>query len=153
LTRPSVVVEPTVARPRRRRHVVEFVVVFIIAFVVLAALFARDRIAQLVPAVTPLLAKLNLTEAPTAGLSVTVSASRSGDALTIDGDIANSAGAVRRIPRLRVTLRNGSKEDVDAKDIDAPVAQLAPGAKAHFTTLFDHPNAAATSVAASFITD
>jgi hypothetical protein len=151
LTRPSVAVELPSGRRRRQRYIVEFVLVFVIFLIVallLGAVFARDRIVQLVPGLAPIFA--SLAESPTAGLSVTVSASRNGDALTIDGDIGNSANVARRVPRLRVTLRNNNKEDVDAKEIDAPVSQLAPGARAHFTTVFDHPDASATSVAANF---
>jgi hypothetical protein len=52
-----------------------------------------------------------------------------------------------------VALRNVNKDEVDSKEIDPPVGELAPGATTHFTTAFDHPNAAATGVAVTFDTD
>ena len=151
--RPAVAAELPSATRRRRRHIVEFLLlVFVIAAVVVVAL-SRDRLVQLVPSIGPVLARLHLTDTSTAGLTVTVSPSRNGDALVIDGDITNGANVTRQLPRLRVALRDGNKEEVGYKEVEPPVAELAPGAKAHFTTTFDRPNPAASGVAVTFTTE
>lgn len=89
-------------------------------------------------------------EPPGAGLEVTVRPIRTADALVINGDIVNSAEVTRRVPRLRVSLRDGNKTELDARIIDPPVASLAPGATARFDTTFEHPSITATGVAVPF---
>ena len=127
--RPPVTTElPSITR-RRRRHVIEFMLVVLVILVVVVAAFSRDRLVQLVPAIGPILARLHVTDTSTAGLAVTVSPSRNGEALVIDGDITNGANVPRQLPRLRVALRDGNKEEVGFKEVDPPAAQLAPGAK------------------------
>ena len=85
-----------------------------------------------------------------AGLEVTVKPTRTSDSLVINGDIVNSAQVTRRVPRLRVSLRDGNKTELDARIIDPPVVTLAPGATAHFDTTFEHPSITATGVAVTF---
>ena len=153
LTRPAVATEVPGAVRRRRRYIAEIVLILLLIVVVVVLALARDRIAQFAPALRPLIARLQLSEPATAGLSVTVTPSRSGDSLVIDGDITNSASSARQVPRIRVALRDANKDEVDSKEISPPVGELAPGAKAHFTTGFDHPSAAATGVAVTFATE
>ena len=57
------------------------------------------------------------------------------------------------MPRLRVSLQDARRRDLDVKTIDPPVARLAPGATARFETAFDHPSMAATGAAAIFATE
>ena len=86
------------------------------------------------------------------GLEIKVMPSRAADSLVIDGDISNTAGTARSVPRLRVALRDINKNELDAKVIAPPVERLLPGAVAHFTTSFEHPNPNAAGVAVTFAT-
>ena len=150
LTRPAVEVELPAAARRRRARVATLVLTLAVAAVVLIGVFGRNRIMTLFPASVPVYETLHLAGSPGAGLEVTVKPTRTSDSLVITGDIVNSAGETRRIPRLRVTLRDGNKTDLDSKVIDPPVMTLPPGAIAHFNTTFEHPSITATGVAVTF---
>jgi predicted Zn finger-like uncharacterized protein len=151
--RPSVAVElPAAARRRSARAAVLALIVFA-AGLVLVAIVGRDRIIAMWPAAAPVYATLHLTEKPGAGLEVTVTPTRTPQSLVIDGNIVNGTTTSRRVPRLRITLRDGSKSDLESKVIDPPVDRLAPGATAHFSANFDHPSITATGVDVTFVTD
>ncbi|HEX3954013.1 MAG TPA: DUF3426 domain-containing protein [Stellaceae bacterium] len=123
----------------------------LLALVALVAvvLLDRDDIIAKWPQAAPIYAKLHLAEAPPgSGLDVSVTPTRTADALLINGDIVNRTGQSRRIPRLRITLRDGNSADVASKIIDPPVESLAAGATAHFSTTFDHPSSNATGTVA-----
>jgi len=140
---------PEAARRRRARAFGLGLVLFVSAILV-SAILAREAIMQLWPEAIPVYSALRLVEAPGAGLEVSVTPSRSGDALAIDGEIVNTAGVARRVPKLRVALRDGNKVEVDAKVIDPPVDELAPGARTRFNTTFRNPSITATGVAVTF---
>ncbi len=78
---------------------------------------------------------------------------RSADSLVINGDIVNGAAISRRVPRLRLTLLDRNKIDLDSKVINPPVGQLQPGATAHFNAIFEHPTNTAVRVDVTFATD
>jgi hypothetical protein len=120
---------------------------------VLGAVLGRDRIIATWPAAAPVYATLHLREQPGAGLDVTVTPTRTTQSLVIDGNIVNGSATARRVPRLRVTLRDGNKNDLESKLIDPPVDRLAPGATARFNTVFEHPSITATGVDVTFATD
>jgi predicted Zn finger-like uncharacterized protein len=152
LARPSVAVElPTAARRRRARAGGLGLLTIAVAIVVLAVL-AREPIMKLYPSSSQVYATLRLTEPPGSGLEVTVTPARTSDSLVINGDIVNTAAAPRRVPRLRVALRDGNSVELDWQVIDPPVEVLAPGAKARFNTVFEHPSITATGVAVTFAT-
>lgn len=92
-------------------------------------------------------------EPPGAGLEVTVKPTRTADTLNIDGTISNKGGVLRRVPRLRVSLRDGNKAELDLKVIAPPVEHLAPGGTASFRTVFEHPSITATGVGLTFTND
>jgi predicted Zn finger-like uncharacterized protein len=123
------------------------------AAIVLAAVFGRERLAALWPSAVPRQAAVDVAPAAGAGLKVTLAPRRTRDSLVISGDIVNNAAVVRRLPRLRVTLRDGREMALASKLVDPPVASLPPGASAHFSTVFEHPSGAATAVAVTFATD
>jgi hypothetical protein len=75
---------------------------------------------------------------------------RTPDSLIIDGDIINTGKTMQDVPRLRVALRDAAEKEVQFKVVDPPKPQLAPGAVAHFTTPFPHPDDAATGVVVTF---
>ena len=151
--RPLVAAElPAAARRRGLRAVGLALIVLVIALVV-GAILGRDRIIATWPAAAPVYATLHLKEQPGAGLEVTVTPTRTTQSLVIDGNIVNGSATPRRVPRLRVTLRDGNKNDLESRVIDPPVDRLAPGATARFNTVFEHPSITATGVDVTFATD
>jgi predicted Zn finger-like uncharacterized protein len=161
LGRPFVAVEPPAADGRRPVRssgrsggwVIVLGLIVVVAGLVLVAYLGRDSIVALWPATAPVYRTLQLTGQTGAGLEVTATPKRTPDTLVIDGSIVNSAGQPRRVPRLRVTLRDGNKSNLESKVIDPPVDRLAPGASARFNTTFEHPSIAATEVAVTFAPD
>lgn len=150
LARPSVAVELPAAARRRTARVSGLGLILLAATLVLIAILARDRIMALWPPATPVYAALHLAEPPGSGLERTVSWTKTPDSFVVDGNIVNGAAVPRRVPRLRVTLRDGYKSALESKVIDPPVAQLPPGASAHFTTVFEHPSITAAGVEVTF---
>lgn len=148
--RPPVEVELPAAAKRRRARVVGLVLGLLVAIVLTIGLFRREQIMTQFPQTAPVYAALHLAQPTVAGLEVTVKPTRTSDSLVINGDIVNSAQVARRIPRLRVSLRDGNKTELDARVIDPPVVTLPPGATAHFDTTFEHPSITATGVAVTF---
>jgi predicted Zn finger-like uncharacterized protein len=163
LGRPSVTVEPPAAdtnrvpRPSSRGGrggwAVVLGLIVVVAGLALVAYVGRDTIVALWPAAAPVYRALQLTGQTGAGLEVTATPKRTGESLVIDGSIVNGAAQPQRVPRLRVTLRDSSKSNLETKLIDPPVDRLAPGASARFNTTFDHPNSTATEVAVTFAPD
>ena len=157
--RPSVAVEPPVADARRAGRssgggwAVVLGLIVVVAGLALVAYLGRDSIVALWPATAPVYRTLHLTGQTGAGLAVTATPKRTAEALVIDGNIVNSADQPRRVPRLRVTLRDGNKSNLESRVIDPPVDRLAPGASARFNTTFEHPSLAATEVAVTFAPD
>ncbi|HEX3860582.1 MAG TPA: DUF3426 domain-containing protein [Stellaceae bacterium] len=153
LVRPSVEVEmPAAARSRRRRVAGLLLTILAIAVIAIVVL-SHNRILALRPQIEALYARLGSTQPSTAGLEVKVTPTRTTDSLVIDGDIVNNNSEARRLPRLRVSLRDTSNDSLDSRVIDPPVPELAPGASAHFNTVFQHPSTTATGVAVTFATD
>jgi predicted Zn finger-like uncharacterized protein len=148
--RPPVAVELPAAARRRRARVAGLVAVLVVAIVLAIGLFRREQIMTQWPETAPVYATLRLGDPVVTGLEVTVKPTRTADSLVINGNIINSAEVTRRIPRLRVSLRDGNKTELDARIIDPPVASLAPGATARFDTTFEHPSITATGVAVTF---
>lgn len=128
--------------------------ILILAAIVLVAALARDQVVAIWPDAARVYAMAHLgAEEPTKGLEIKVMPSRTADSLVIDGDINNIAGTARKVPKLRVALRDNSKKELDAKVIDPPVERLSPGATAHFTTSFANPNPNAAGVAVTFVNE
>lgn len=149
---PRRLAEPEYAAASRRRtaRVVRLgIVVLILAFAVIG-IVGRDGILSMWPSTAGVYRSSGLAEAPGAGLKVTVTATRSGGGLIVGGEIVNSGGEAKQVPRLRVAVRDGHGSEVDVRLLDPPVARLAPGATARFETIFEHPVMTATGAAATF---
>ena len=127
------------------------------AGLVLIALLAREPIRALYPRAGSVYTALGFAEAardiPGAGLKVTVTPTRSQDALVINGEIVNSADIPRSVPRLRLTLVDGNKSALATKVISPPVSRLGPGGTAQYNAIFEHPANAAVRVNVSFAKD
>lgn len=152
LSRPSTTSEPPAAGHWRTARVAALGL-GLAAALVLVAILGRATIEGWFPATAPIYAMLPLGDAPGTGLKVSVIPMRSADSLVINGDIVNGATIARSVPRLRVTLLDGNKSDLDSKVIDPPVAQLRPGGTAHFNAIFLHPTTAAVRVDVTFAHD
>jgi predicted Zn finger-like uncharacterized protein len=130
-----------------------WLVLIVVAAATIAALvLGRNQIAAAWPPMERFYHLVGIGLAPTsAGLQIgKVSPTRTADALIIEGDITNVAGSPRALPKLRIALRDPSGRELAFKIIDPPVAQLAPGAVAHFRTPFERPDDAATDIAVTF---
>ena len=143
----------TAARRRTARALGLGAIVLAVA-VVVVAIVARDSIMETWPSTDRVYRTFGLLASPSVGLEIAaVAQQKTPDSLIVDGDIVNRGGEVRRVPQLRVALRDGSRTDLDAKTIDPPVESLAPGATAHFTAVFDHPSMTASGVAVTFASE
>jgi|SRR5579863_4083733 len=149
LPRPSVAVEPAAARPRSATASL-LVLIALLAALVLLAIIARDRIMAAWPSAAAVYAMLHLTQQSGAGLELTVTPTRTRDSFVVDGNIVNSGATPLPVPPLRITLRDGNKNDLDSRVVDPRVDQLGPGATAHFTTTFEHPSITAIGADVTF---
>jgi predicted Zn finger-like uncharacterized protein len=147
--------EPGVVPARRGMAWLAWAALFLLIIgAVLVAILARDKIVAMWPGAARIYVAAHLGgEQPGSGLEIKVMPSRTADALTIDGDITNTAGTARPVPKLRVALRDLNKNELASKVIDPPVERLLPGAVAHFSTNFPNPSPNAAGVAVTFATE
>jgi len=146
-------IEYAAASRRRTIRVVGAALVALSVGLLITAIIGRDRIMAIWPSTAGVYSALNLLATPSAGLKISLTVTRNGGGLTVAGDIVNSGSKAQDLPRLRVSLQDARRRDLDVKTIDPPVARLAPGATARFETAFDHPSMAATGAAAIFATE
>jgi predicted Zn finger-like uncharacterized protein len=151
--RVSVAAERPAGRRRHWGRVGALGAAALVAIFVAAGYFARDAIMAVWPPATRLYAALDLAGSAGAGLEVTLTPTRTGDLLVVEGDIVNSADVARLVPRLKITLRDRNSTVLTSREVEPPVTALRPGASAHFNTVFAHPSVAAADVAVSFATD
>ena len=147
--------EPRVAPAGRSVAWLAWAAVFLLILgAVLVTILARDKIVAMWPGAARIYAAAHLGgEHPGSGLEIKVMPSRTAGALTIDGDITNTAGTARSVPKLRVALRDLNKNELASKVIDPPTERLLPGAVAHFSTNFPNPSPNAAGVAVTFATE
>ena len=100
----------------------------------------------------PVYAALQLIDSSGAGVDVKVTPTRTSASLVIDGEVVNTASTARLVQRMRVSLQDGSKNEVDFRVITPPVIALLPGGTARFNTVFERPSSTATDVAVTFVT-
>ena len=146
-------VEYAAASRQRTARAVGTAVIALAVGLLVVAIVGRDGIMAMWPSTAGVYRSLSLVATPSAGLKISLTLTRTGGGLAVAGDIVNGASEARDVPRLRVSLQDARRHDLEVKAIDPPVARLAPGATARFETVFDHPNMAATGAAAIFATD
>jgi len=146
------------AIPRKRRRwgavVASLVLLLVLAAAGWGAIFMRDRVMALVPQTAKIYSRLGLAASQPqfgAGLEVrgvTPRRTTTNDqpVLAIDGMIVNLSASPRRVPQLKVTLRDANDQPLTSWTFSAGVAALAPGASAPFHTTFEKPMAEATGV-------
>jgi len=155
---PPVAAEPRPAARSARVRTGILGLAVLAAGLALLAILGRDTVTRVLPSLSSRVAAVAAqpsgpAESPGAGLKVTVTPTRSADALIIRGDIVNAAAIARQVPRLRVTLLDSNKSDLVSRVVDPTVRELPPGAVAHFNTVFQHPIETATRVDVTFATD
>lgn len=143
---------PPLRRQRRSGAALGWLaLLLVLAAAVTVAVLARDSVVAKWPQTARVYGLLGLKTPPaSAGLEIKVTPTRTADALIIDGEIANTAGTPRSVPRLRVALRDADNKELDFKVIDPPVKRLLPGEAARFNTTFEHPSITATGGAVTF---
>jgi predicted Zn finger-like uncharacterized protein len=141
------------AAPRRWTASRWFLLAALIAVaIVVGIVIARSAVTAIWPPAARLYALAGLpVDLPVAKLKIEkLIPRRTPDGLIIDGDISNTGKTTLAVPRLRVALRDAAEKEVQFKVIDPPKPQLTPGAVAHFTTPFPHPDGTATGVVVTF---
>jgi hypothetical protein len=147
-------VEFASATRRRTARVLGLGAIALAVAVVVVAIVARDSIRATWPATDRVYRSFGLIASPSTGLEIAaVTQQKTADSLIVAGDIVNRADAAHRVPRLRVALHDGNRTELDSQLIDPPVETLAPGATAHFTTVFDHPSMTASGVTVTFASE
>jgi predicted Zn finger-like uncharacterized protein len=150
--RPAVAVAPPPPAGRPIAATVGFGLLVLAVSLVLIAVLARDRVVAIYPAAAPLYERLHLSE-PGVGLRLTSTLTRTADSLIVAGDIVNGTGVPERLPRLRVTLRDGARSELEYRIIDPPIAELPPGLTVHYDATFEHPSITAVAADVGFVTD
>ena len=145
-------IEYAAASRRRVVRVLGAAAVALSVSLLVFAILGRDSIMARWPSTAGVYRALNLVATPAAGLKISLTVTRTGGGLTVAGEIVNGGSETRNLLRLRVSLQDARRRDLDVQTIDPPVGRLAPGATARFETVFDHPNMAATGAAAVFAT-
>ena len=140
---------PAVAPQHVRRSLVRLVSLLSVFAVLLLLILARNAVIRVWPETAAVYSALSLyTEASRFDLKVTPT--RTGEDFIVATEITNITDAARPVPRLRVALLDGSRNELDVKIIDPDVNQLAPGAITRVRTVFEHPSITASDVEVTF---
>jgi predicted Zn finger-like uncharacterized protein len=143
---------PAVAPQHVRRSLVRLVSLLSVFAALLLLILARNAVIRVWPASTVVYSALGLyTEASRFDLKVTPT--RTGEEFVVATEITNITDAARPVPRLRVALLDGSRNELEVKIIDPDVNQLAPGAITRVRTVFEHPSITANDVEVTFATE
>ncbi len=148
---------PAVSRQRSRGPVLAWLAVLVAVVAVAWGLIAaRASVVGLWPPAARLYALIGYdATVPGTGLSVLkVTSSRVMEngvpALAIDGEVVNVSSVVRRVPKLRVTLRDRDAKELKAWDVTVAQTTLLPGASVAFHITIAQPAEAATSALVGF---
>ena len=143
---------PAVAPQHVRRSLVRLVSLLSVFAVLLLLILARNAVIRVWPNSAAVYGALGLyTEA--SGFDLKVTPTRTGEDFIVAAEITNITDAARAVPRLRVALLDGSRNELDVKIIDADVNRLAPGAITRVRTVFEHPSITANDVEVTFATE
>jgi predicted Zn finger-like uncharacterized protein len=143
---------PTVAPQHVRRSLVRLVSLLSVFAALLLLILARNAVIRVWPDSAVVYSALGLhTEA--SGLDLKVTPTRTGEDFIVATEITNITDAARAVPRLRVALLDGSRNELDVKLIDPDVNRLAPGAITRVRTVFEHPSITASDVEVTFATE
>ena len=143
---------PAVAPQHVRRSLVRLVSLLSVFAVLLLLILAHNAVIRVWPETAAVYGALGLyTEA--SGFDLKVTPTRTGEDFLVMAEITNTTDAARAVPRLRVALLDGSRNELDVKFIEPDVNQLAPGAITRIRTVFEHPSITASDVEVTFATE
>ncbi len=143
---------PAVAPQHVRRSLVRLVSLLSVFAALLLLILARNAVISVWPQTAVVYSAFGLyTEA--SGLDLKVTPTRSGEDFVVAAEITNTTDAARAVPRLRVALLDGSRNELDVKFIEPDVNRLAPGAITRVRTVFEHPSITASDVEVTFATE
>ena len=145
------VATPAVA-PQHVRRSLGRLVSLLSVFAALLLILARNAVIGVWPQTAAVYGALGLyTE--TSGLDLKVTPTRTGEDFAVVAEITNTTDAARPVPRLRMALLDGGRNELEVRIVDPDVNQLAPGAVTRVRTIFAHPSITATDVAVTFATE
>ena len=150
---------PALARPKRRLNpfMIGWAALGLVVILLLAGLwFGRSSLVAAWPPVERLYALAGIpVDAPSFGLEVrnlapAFSKTDNTPTLVVTGEIANTSGGVRKVPPLRVSLRNGQNQVLKTWDFTIGRDQLLAGETAPFQTSIANPPTDASSAVVIF---
>ena len=145
---------PAVAPQHVRRSLVRLVSLLLVFAALLLLILARNAVVRVFPQAAVVYSALGLgTEGANAGLDLKVTPTRNGEDFVVAAEITNTTDAARAVPRLRVALLDGSRNELDVKFVEPDVNRLAPGAVVRVRTVFAHPSVTASDVEVTFATE
>ena len=135
-----------------RRAAALFLFLVLLLAAALALSFGRRVVEALWPSSARLYALLSAPPEPLgAGLEIAgITPKRTAEGLIIKGEIRNTSEVERKVPALKIALRNEQKKEIQSKIVDPPKARLLPGQSERFATPFAHPSRGATGVVVTF---
>ncbi|MGE5270116.1 MAG: zinc-ribbon domain-containing protein [Thiohalocapsa sp.] len=153
LVRPNVAVElPDFGRPHSSRWLWFGAAALAVAVLVIAIL-SRDSLSALYPPIAMLYGSLRVNTAAAVPLEITATVTRTDESVTVAGSIANNGSTPRPVARLRVTLRDGDKRDLQSRLLAPPIAVLQPGFSVPYSTTFERPSITAIGADVAFAGD
>jgi predicted Zn finger-like uncharacterized protein len=141
---------PAVAPQHVRRSLVRLVSLLLVFAALLLLILARNAVVRVLPQAGMVYSALGLGEEASAGLDLKVTPTRTGEDFVVAAEITNTTDAARAVPRLRVALLDGNRNELDVKFVEPDVNQLAPGAVVRVRAIFAHPSITASDVEVTF---
>jgi len=143
------VATPAVAPQHVRRSLGRLVSLLSVFAALLLLILARNAVIAVWPQTAAVYGALGLyTE--TSGLDLKVTPTRTGEDFAVVAEITNTTDAARPVPRLRMALLDGGRNELEVRIVDPDVNQLAPGAVTRVRTIFAHPSITASDVEVTF---
>jgi predicted Zn finger-like uncharacterized protein len=144
-------------QPRISKFMIGWAVLVLVVVLLVAGLwFARTPLVTAWPPLERLYALAGIqVDAPSFGLEVrnltpAFSKVDNTQTLVVTGEVVNSSGGVRKVPSLRVTLRNAKNEPLKTWDFTIGRDQLLAGEAAPFQTSIANPPTDASSAVVVF---
>ena len=143
---------PAVAPQHVRRSLVRLIALLSVFAALLLLVLARHAVIRAWPETAVVYGALGLY-AEASGFDLKVTPSRTGADFVVAAEITNTTDTARAVPRLRVALLDGSRNELDVKFVEADVSRLAPGAITRARAVFEHPSITANDVEVTFATE
>ena len=146
------------ARSRRRGRAAGWLfLVLVVGTVFAVGAVARDEVVRVWPRAERIYALLGAAPVqPGQGLRIRVLqhgdvAEGAGTAFVVRGEVTNTSGQARDVPKLRATLRSADATELASVTFSAAQARLLPGETAPFLTRIDRPPPEAVAIDIHFV--